>query len=160
MASNRNPGAGGAGASEEVVHPARANAPKLTAVPSNCPTKIGRCQNCGRPIPVNKKARRRPPQYCKPRCRDEARRGRNFVVSGHTRVRVPRNAEKTSANSVTCGGENQDRGSVIVNPLDLVGGTSFRWSGARLDPATIREILRVEIGPAPKTAKAGDPGRT
>lgn len=59
-----------------------------------------RCCACGRPLrPVRASRRQR---YCSYRCRDEARRTRNFVLSGGTRYPskgIPRSAENNSIQS-------------------------------------------------------------
>jgi len=104
------------------------------------------CQNCGRPLRPKRGSRRQ--TYCGYRCRNEARRNRNFVGSGHTRYPGQANARSVDNPpllSMACEGHFGSRGSRFGVPRDLVGHASFRFSGPWLDPAVVRAILKSEL---------------
>jgi len=102
------------------------------------------CAVCGRGLDHKRVGRIR--KFCSDRCRDEARRDRDFVGAFRpppTEVaQTHETTENNPANSVACRGENRGR----AFPIDLVGG-GFRWPGATvLDPELRRNILAVELG--------------
>jgi hypothetical protein len=62
-----------------------------------------RCLVCGSAIKPRRASRRQ--RYCSFRCRDEARRARNFAASGATRKgdpAIPRSVQKDDVESTTC----------------------------------------------------------
>jgi hypothetical protein len=102
------------------------------------------CAICGAGLDHKRVGRIR--KFCSDRCRDEARRDRDFVGSfGSPPTEVARThetAENTPTNSMACKGEKRDRAS----PLDLLGH-GFRWSGATaIDPELRRRIVETELG--------------
>jgi hypothetical protein len=90
------------------------------------------CVNCGRPI--NPKYGSRRQRYCSYRCRDEARRARNFAVSATTRrgsPAIPRSVENRPLASTACGGDFADRAFSISAPpnviaTEIVAGRDWR----------------------------------
>jgi hypothetical protein len=111
---------------------------------------VPRCQHCGAEIRSRKRSGRKA-AFCSYKCRDAARRNRNFVGSGNTRKgtqAIPRNASKSSTNSSHCKGDFADRGRARSVPLNLLGG--YRWPGAEpLDADTREKIYWAEIGEPP-----------
>src|SRR6516225_10869676 len=100
-----------------------------------------RCQHCQAEIRSPKRSGRKA-AFCSYKCRDAARRNRNFVGSGNTRKRtqaIPRNASKSSMISDASRGDFVDRGAARSLPLNLLGG--YRWPGARLLDAETREKI-------------------
>src|SRR6266516_6537333 len=115
-----------------------------------------RCQHCRAEIRSPKRSGRKA-AFCSDKCRDAARRTRNFEGSGNTRKRtqaIPRNASKRSMISNPCKGDFADQGPARSVPINLLGGGSYRWPGARpLDPETRAKIYWCEIGEPPAGAK-------
>jgi len=111
-----------------------------------------RCQHCQAKMRSPKRSGRKA-VFCSDKCRDAARRNRNFEGSGNTRKgtqAIPRNAPKSSTISSPCKGDFADRGPVRSAPINLLGGGSFRWPGARpLDAETREKIYWAEIGEPP-----------
>jgi hypothetical protein len=102
---------------------------------------VGHCCQCGREFTSGKRVGRRR-LFCSYKCRDEARRNRNFVGSSYPSGQAPRNSEPGPFVSDTCKGENRDRA-----PLNILGGSP--WSNAvRIEPDLRRRIVLVEIGGA------------
>ncbi len=116
-----------------------------------------RCQHCRAEIRSPKRSGRKA-AFCSDKCRDAARRTRNFEGSGNTRKRtqaIPRNASKRSMISNPCKGDFADQGPARSVPINLLGGGSYRWPGARpLDPETRAKIYWCEIGEPPAGGKA------
>lgn len=89
------------------------------------------CVVCGSPIKPRRTGRRK--KYCCYRCRDEARRERNFAASGATRrgsPGIPRKLENNHAKSMTCNGHFVDRGYGILGPREVIEAEAFgnrRW---------------------------------
>jgi len=75
------------------------------------------CANCGRPINPKRNSRRQ--RYCNYRCRDAARRARNFVERYPTQA-IPRSVENRSLISTACNGDFADRGYSISGPLEVI----------------------------------------
>jgi hypothetical protein len=101
------------------------------------------CKVCGQQVPRRRIGRAR--KYCSDKCRDAARRGRNFRGFGSTRYpseAIPRNVENSSFTSNHCKGENRGRA-----PLNILGGSP--WPDAvRIEPDLWRRIVLAEIGGA------------
>jgi hypothetical protein len=101
-------------------------------------TRVGRagnalvCTNCGAAI-IPKRASRRQ-RYCSYKCRDEARRARNFAISATTRrgsPLIPRPVQNNSVGSRSCEADFHDRASGIVGPravieVEILGGRKWR----------------------------------
>jgi hypothetical protein len=78
----------------------------------------GRCPICGEPFTRNTSGRRK--RFCSDRCRDEARRARNFSVLGRCRGE-PRNRAKSPCGTCTFFIENRGRASHgIVGPRYVI----------------------------------------
>jgi len=109
--------------------------PSTTSPHNNQSRRIATCVQCGQRFPRDKCSGRKP-KYCSYKCRDAARRDRNFVGSGSTRraptkngQAIPRNASKTDVVSIACKGDFRARG------IDLRG----------LDAELRRLILAAEL---------------
>jgi hypothetical protein len=94
----------------------------------------GACTVCGKLINPKRGSRRQ--RYCSYRCRDEARRTRNFAVSATTRrgsQAIPRSVENKPINSNGCKADFAGRGSSpssrklrIEGPRDIIEAEVFR----------------------------------
>ena len=90
------------------------------------------CSNCRAPINPKRGSRRQ--LYCSYRCRDEARRARNFAVSATTRTgspAIPRPVENNGVGSTACKGNFHDPVSHVVGPhavieIEIVGRRKWR----------------------------------
>jgi hypothetical protein len=102
------------------------------------------CAVCGGGLDHKRVGRIR--KFCSDRCRDEARRDRDFVGAFRPPpaevAQTHETAENTPTNSMACRGENRGR----AFPIDLVGGGAFKWPGSGLDSELRRNILAVELG--------------
>jgi hypothetical protein len=104
------------------------------------------CAVCGSGLDHKRVGRIR--KFCSDRCRDEARRDRNFVGAfGSPAIEVAR-AHETTKNpadrSAVCGGQKRGRGSILSPtdwPIDLIGGCR---RGSELDPELARKIIEIE----------------
>jgi hypothetical protein len=79
------------------------------------------CTNCG--VPLNPKRGSRRQLYCSYRCRDEARRARNFAASASTRrgsPAIPRPVENNDGRSRTYRTDFRDRASHICGPRVVI----------------------------------------
>ena len=79
------------------------------------------CLVCGSAITPRRASRRQ--RYCSYRCRDEARRARNFAASGATRRGSPairRPDENPSSISTTCKGGFAGRAPSIIGPQVVI----------------------------------------
>jgi hypothetical protein len=79
------------------------------------------CATCGEPLNPKRASRRQ--RYCCYGCRDEARRQRNFAVSGGTRYpspAIPRPARSNPAGSMACEGNFRDRNPHIIAPVRVI----------------------------------------
>jgi excisionase family DNA binding protein len=104
--------------------------------------KAEACAACGllfRPKRIGRRQR-----YCSYRCRDEARRGRNFAISGQTRP-VPKQSHETL--KIT----QQHQGPAkaifgVEGPLEIVGH-GHRWlHRSRSDARQISNAVAAELG--------------
>ena len=109
------------------------------------------CTNCGAAI-IPKRASRRQ-RYCSYKCRDEARRARNFAISATTRrggPLIPRPVQNNSVRSRSCEGDFHDRASGMpraVIELEILGGR--KWHEV-LSPDGVRvEVTRLSRKAAP-----------
>ena len=109
------------------------------------------CTNCGAAI-IPKRASRRQ-RYCSYKCRDEARRARNFAISATTRrgtPLIPRPVQNNSVRSRTCEGSFHDRARGIpraVIEVEILGGRKWREV---LSPDGVRvEVTRLSRKAAP-----------
>jgi hypothetical protein len=103
----------------------------------NCAT----CANCSEPLHPKRGSRRQ--RFCSYRCRDEARRNRNFQFFATTRSAIPRSVQNNRVGSVAWRGDFGDR----PLPLNLVGG--HRWpDGIPVERELLTNIIRAEIGGA------------
>jgi hypothetical protein len=103
------------------------------------------CAGCG--VPLRPKPGSRRQKFCSYHCRDEARRARNFAISGSARrgsQGIPRSVENNGDKSKACKADFGDRA-----PLELLGH-GHRWPGARYVDigALIRRVIEREIGGA------------
>lgn len=104
-----------------------------------------KCLVCGSAIELRRAGRRR--KYCCYRCRDEARRERNFTTSGATRrgsPGIPRKSGDNLINSMACGVHVGDRAPAVIEVL----GHGRKWPGSvpAEIAALIREVLARELG--------------
>ena len=79
------------------------------------------CQRCGAKLHPKRASRRQ--LYCSYRCRDEARRGRNFAVSATTRrgsPAIPRSVENRPLVSTSCKNGFAGRTPSIVGPQIVI----------------------------------------
>jgi hypothetical protein len=101
---------------------------------------LAKCEQCGKPLQPKRGSRRQ--TYCNLKCRDAARRERNFIASGYARhpsPAIPRSVENSTVISVVSKGQKRGR----AFPLNILGG--HRWPGAEpLD--RVRKIILAEIG--------------
>jgi hypothetical protein len=101
------------------------------------------CAVCGAGLDHKRVGRIR--KFCSDRCRDEARRDRNFVGAfGPTPTEVAQThetTENTSTNSVACKDEKRGR----AFPLDVLGH-GFRWPASGLDAELCGRIISAELG--------------
>ena len=131
-----SPPIGAAGSRDNSIGDAQQIVSRSTTSPhNNQSTRIATCVQCGQRFPRDKCSGRKP-KYCSYKCRDAARRDRNFVGSGSTRraptnngQAIPRNAPKPDAVSIACKSGFQARG------IDLRG----------LDAGLRRLILAAEL---------------
>jgi hypothetical protein len=109
-----------------------------------------RCIVCGSTINPRRASRRQ--KYCSYRCRDEARRTRNFAVSGATRrgsPAIPRSVENHPLASTSCTGGFAGRASSIIGPqilfeTEIVAGRIWK---SVVSPDGVRcEVARVRRG--------------
>jgi hypothetical protein len=103
------------------------------------------CTACGKTA----KRKMRGQLYCSARCREN---GRKRIRKAH--LGQDTGAPATPLKSLNEISSLQGRkmgSSLFANaPLNILGGGSFRWPGhTRLDPRTLENILRSEIGAAP-----------
>jgi len=90
------------------------------------------CSNCGAPLNPKRGSRRQ--LYCSNRCRDEARRTRNFAVSGATRrgsPAIPRSVENRPLVSTSCKNGFAGRTPSIIGPqivieTEIIAGRIWR----------------------------------
>jgi hypothetical protein len=90
------------------------------------------CSNCGVALTPKRASRRQ--RFCSYKCRDEARRARNFAISATTRrgsPAIPRSVENSGVGSTACKGDFRDRASSIVGAravidVEILGGR--KWS--------------------------------
>jgi hypothetical protein len=104
-----------------------------------------RCLVCGCLIKPRRASRRQ--RYCSYRCRDEARRARNFTASGATRrgsPAIPRSVQINGARSTACKAAFDDQA-----PIELLGH-GCRWRGEMRAEiaAVIHNVIEREIGGA------------
>lgn len=103
------------------------------------------CLGCGKPLHPKRGSRRQ--RYCSYRCRDEARRTRNFAVSAATRYpnkAIPRSVENTADQSTASKVGFGDRAQGIVGPAHVVEREVMaRWNWRRI---TSPDGVVVEIG--------------
>jgi hypothetical protein len=98
------------------------------------------CANCGRPIKPKRNSRRQ--RSCSYRCRDEARRARDFA-DRYPHQAIPRSVENRPLASTACKGDFADR----PLPLNILGG--YRWpDSVAVDRKVLANIIRAEIGEA------------
>ena len=79
------------------------------------------CQKCGKPLHPKRGSRRQ--QYCSYKCRDEARRDRNFAVSATTRrgsPAIPRSVENRPLSSKGYKADFVGRASSIIGPRIVI----------------------------------------
>jgi hypothetical protein len=79
------------------------------------------CQKCGEPLHPKRGSRRQ--LYCSYKCRDEARRQRNFAASGATRYPsqgIPRSVENQPLSSNGCKADFVVRPPCIVGPARVI----------------------------------------
>jgi hypothetical protein len=104
------------------------------------------CTTCGKPITPKPASRRK--RYCSYRCRDEARRQRNFANFACTRTTgeaIPRSARKSSITSADCAAHFGGRAFPTKAPLNLLGG--YSWADAApVDPKLLARIIRSGVG--------------
>jgi hypothetical protein len=97
---------------------------------------------CGAPLKRKRVGRQR--QYCRDRCRDEARRARNFGVSCGTR---PRHKQSHKTLKITQQKQEPAKAVLVVEvPLEIVGN-GYRWPRPqRPDPRRlIRNAIAAEL---------------
>ena len=90
------------------------------------------CQRCGAKLHPKRASRRQ--LYCSYRCRDEARRGRNFAVSATTRrgsPAIPRSVENRPLVSTSCKNGFVGRTPSIIGPqivieTEIIAGRSWK----------------------------------
>jgi hypothetical protein len=90
------------------------------------------CATCGERLRPKRGSRRQ--RHCSYRCRDEARRARNFAVSAATRrgsAAIPRPVENNGVGSTACEGNFHGRACGIVGPrgvfeIGVVGRRKWR----------------------------------
>ena len=105
------------------------------------------CATCGEPLNPKRASRRQ--RYCCYGCRDEARRQRNFAVSGGTRYPsqvIPRSVQNNNARSTACNGLFRGRAARLSGPAhvveaELLGGRA--WSPMTSPDGEIREVARL-----------------
>ena len=109
------------------------------------------CSNCGAALTPKRASRRQ--RYCSYKCRDEARRARNFAISATTRrgtPLIPRPVQNNSVRSRTCEGSFHDRARGIpraVIEVEILGGRKWREV---LSPDGVRvEVTRLSRKAAP-----------
>jgi hypothetical protein len=79
------------------------------------------CSNCGVALTPKRASRRQ--RYCSYKCRDEARRSRNFAISATTRrgrPAIPRSVENSGVGSTPCKADFDDRASGIVGARAVI----------------------------------------
>lgn len=88
------------------------------------------CLVCSSPLHPKRGSRRQ--KFCSYRCRDEARRARNYAVLGGVRrgsQGIPRSVENNADNSNACNGHFGDRASHICGPARVIEREVFaRWN--------------------------------
>jgi hypothetical protein len=89
----------------------------ITATPHGRAGNARCCANCGRPINPKRSSRRQ--RYCNYRCRDEARRARDFA-GRYPAQAIPRSVENRPLVSNTCKGDFADRAYSISGPHDVI----------------------------------------
>jgi hypothetical protein len=109
------------------------------------------CSNCGVALTPKRASRRQ--RYCSYKCRDEARRARNFAISATTRrggPLIPRPVQNNSVRSSTCEGSFHNRASDIVAlraaiEVEIFGGRKWREvvspDGVRTEVAWLSRAL-------------------
>ena len=86
------------------------------------------CESCGKTISPKRGSRRQ--QYCGARCRENARRARNFEIMGRTSP-APRSVENTLINSAACKGDFADRASLIKRAFETEFAARWPLPGLR-----------------------------
>jgi hypothetical protein len=84
------------------------------------------CVVCGAPLHPKRGSRRQ--LYCSYRCRDEARRARNFellAVTRRGRPLIPRSVENNGIGSMACKAEFRDRAFRIRGPRVVIEAEIF-----------------------------------
>ncbi len=125
----------------------RPNTPKIATPARPTNGNATRCDHCGAPLHPKRGSRRQ--KFCSYRCRDEARRARNYAIFGSARrgsQGIPRSVQNIDAKSKACKADFGDRA-----PLELLGG-GYRWPGVPhgdID-ALIRKVVELEIGGVPQ----------
>jgi hypothetical protein len=140
MPGNQNTGAGGSGArhlerSGKNGH--NVQSPQVQGRAGNASA----CATCGKPLRPKRGSRRQ--CYCSYRCRDEARRARNFADLAATRrgsQAIPRSVQNNHVISMLCKAGFADRG-----PIELLGH-GYRWPGVPRLGALRRDVIDREIG--------------
>jgi hypothetical protein len=144
MPGNRNTGAGGSGARQDSGSSGKndchnVQSPQVQGRAGNASA----CATCGERLRPKRGSRRQ--RYCSYRCRDEARRARNFANLATTRrgsPAMPRSVENNGATSKPCEARFADRA-----PVELLGH-GYRWPGARRLGLLRRNVIDREIGHA------------
>ena len=113
------------------------------------------CANCGKRLDPQTKRAGRPQRFCSDKCRDEARRARNFAAFGATRrgrSRKPRNVQNNHAASKACRSNSGDRASGVCGPVRVISRELFAgltWR-AVISPDDVRaEVARLGEGAVP-----------
>ena len=94
------------------------NSGKLCNPPARRNGNSANCSNCGEPLNPKRGSRRQ--RFCSYRCRDEARRNRNFATFATTRPAIPRSVQNNVAASTACVLENRDQASGIGGPRKVI----------------------------------------
>jgi hypothetical protein len=108
------------------------------------------CSTCG--ALLNPKRGGRPPKFCSYHCRDEARRARNFAVSGATRYPsrgIPRNSENRPLTSTGCKDAFAGRTSSIFGPRLVIKTeiiTGRIWQSVTSRDGVYCEVARLRRG--------------
>ena len=109
-----------------------------------------RCLACGSTLHPKRTSRRQ--RYCSYRCRDEARRARNFAASGATRrgsPAIPRTVKNRPLTSISCEGGFAGRTPSIIGPrvviaTEIIAGRIWEWE---VSPDGVwSEVARVRRG--------------
>jgi hypothetical protein len=104
------------------------------------------CAVCGKSLKPNRTGR--PRCYCSDRCRDEARRGRDyasFVGCRYPNEEIPQNADNNAARSMTCEGHFGDQAHGIIGPAGVIAvevTARRRWCAETSIDGVIVEVAR------------------